>query len=192
MAATRHDLLAFLDSLGIAHATHDHPPVFTVAESADIKQTMPGGHTKNLFLKDRRGRLFLLSALAETRIDLKALAKLFHADRFSFGSPELLHEALGVTPGSVTAFAMINDKLGRVTFLLDEALMAHDPVNFHPLTNDATTAVSPAGLLAFLDAAGHRPVRVVFSPDGAPALVEETAAAAHVPADASSLPKDPA
>lgn len=188
MPATRQDLLAFLDSLGIAHATHDHPPVFTVAESADIKLSMPGGHTKNLFLKDKRGRLFLLSALAETKIDLKALAKLFHADRFSFGAPELLHEALGVAPGSVTAFAMINDTLGRVTFLLDAALLAHDPVNFHPLTNDATTAVSPAGLMAFLDAAGHRPILVAFTADGAPSLVEDAAAAAHVGAMADVSP----
>ncbi|MDX2233033.1 MAG: prolyl-tRNA synthetase associated domain-containing protein [Hyphomonadaceae bacterium] len=181
MAATRQDLFAFLDSLGVAHATHEHPPVFTVAESAGVKDAMPGGHTKNLFLKDRRGRLFLLSALAETKIDLKALAKLFHADRFSFGAPELLEEALGVMPGSVTAFAVLNDTLGRVTFLLDEALLAHDPVNFHPLTNDATTAVSPEGLRRFLDATGHRPVRVAFDPEGRPALVEEDGEAAHVP-----------
>jgi Ala-tRNA(Pro) deacylase len=172
MAATRHDLLAFLDSLGVAHRTHEHPPVFTVAESADVKQAMPGGHTKNLFLKDRRGRLYLLSALAETKIDLKALAKLFHADRFSFGAPELLHEALGVTPGSVTAFAVMNDRLGRVTLLLDDALFAHDLVNFHPLSNDATTAVSPAGLMTFLNATGHHPVRVAFTPEGAPRLVD--------------------
>lgn len=172
MAATRHDLLAYLDSLGIAHRTHDHAPVFTVAESAEIKAAMPGGHTKNLFLKDRRGRLFLLSALAETKIDLKALAKLFGADRFSFGSPELLHEALGVTPGSVTAFAVMNDRLGRVTMLLDAALFDHDPVNFHPMSNDATTAVSPAGLTAFLDATGHPPIRVAFDSEGAPRLVD--------------------
>lgn len=188
MAATRQDLLAFLDRLGVAHRTHDHAPVFTVAESADIKVAMPGGHTKNLFLKDRRGRLFLLSALAETTIDLKALAKLFHADRFSFGSADLLLEALGVTPGSVTVFAAMNDALGRVTILLDEALFAHDPVNFHPLSNDATTAVSPAGLLAFLDATGHHPIRVRFGPEGAPALVEAAADAAHVQ---RRTPEDP-
>jgi Ala-tRNA(Pro) deacylase len=186
MPATRQDLLDYLDRLGVPHRTTDHAPVFTVAESAGIKETMPGGHTKNLFLKDRRGRLFLLSALAETKIDLKALAKLFHADRFSFGAPELLLEALGVTPGSVTAFAVLNDELGRVSFLLDAALLAHDPVNFHPLSNDATTAVSPGGLLAFLEAAGHRPVIVQFSADGLPALVEENDPTAHVPTKAAA------
>jgi len=190
MTATRQDLLAYLDRIGVAHTTHDHAPVFTVAESHDIKLAMPGGHTKNLFLKDKRGRLFLLSALAETKIDLTALAHLFHAGRFSFGAPELLHEALGVTPGSVTIFALMNDALGRVTLLLDEALLAHDPVNFHPLSNDATTAVSPAGLMAFLDATGHRPIRVRFGPGGEPALVEAGPGEAHVAG--SSVRKDPA
>lgn len=180
MTATRQDFLAFLDRIGVAHVTHDHEPVFTVAESHTIKLAMPGGHTKNLFLKDKRGRLFLLSALAETKIDLTALAKAFTAGRFSFGSAELLHEALGVTPGSVTVFALMNDRLGRVTLLLDAALLEHDPVNFHPLANNATTAVSPAGLLAFLDHTGHRPILVRFGPDGVPASVEPPPPSAHV------------
>jgi Ala-tRNA(Pro) deacylase len=131
MPATPDDLFAFLATLGIKVSTVSHPPLYTVEDSKALRGQIVGGHTKNLFLKDRRGRLFLLSALAETKIDLKALAKLFHADRFSFGAPELLLEALGVTPGSVTAFAVLNDELGRVSFLLDAALLAHDPVNFH-------------------------------------------------------------
>ena len=172
MTATRQDLLAYLDRIGVAHRTYDHPPVFTVAESGSIKLDMPGGHTKNLFLKDKRGRLFLLGVLAETKIDLTALARLLAAGRFSFGAPDLLLDALGVTPGSVTVFALMNDTLGRVTLLLDEALFAVDPVNFHPLANDATTAVSGADLLKFLVATGHRPLRIRFGPDGGPALVE--------------------
>jgi Ala-tRNA(Pro) deacylase len=171
-ASTRQDLFDLLDTLGVEHRTHDHPPVFTVAESASIKLEMPGGHTKNLFLKDKAGRLFLLCALAETKIDLNALAKTMKAGRFSFGAPELLHEALGMTPGSVTAFALINDRLGRVTLLLDAALLEIDPVNFHPLGNDATTAVSPAGLLRFLEETGHAPLRIRFDADGKPTLVE--------------------
>lgn len=189
MTATRHDLLSFLDRIGVPHRTFEHPPVFTVAESAAIKTQMPGGHTKNLFLKDKRGRIFLLSALADTKIDLTALARLFHAGRFSFGAADLLLDTLGVHPGSVTAFALMNDKLGRVTFLIDDALLAHDPVNFHPLSNDATTAVSPAGLLRFLDTTGHRPIAIRFGADGEPALVEEGLAAAHVGSDLD--PKDP-
>ncbi|KAF0176420.1 MAG: Ala-tRNA(Pro) hydrolase [Caulobacteraceae bacterium] len=172
MAATRQELLDMLDRLGVAHRTHDHAPVFTVAESTSIKLDMPGGHTKNLFLKDKAGRLFLLCALAETKISLNALAKTMKAGRFSFGAPDLLFDALGVTPGSVTVFALINDTLGRVGLLLDDALLHVDPVNFHPLANNATTAVSPAGLLAFLDATGHAPQRFRFDADGVPAAVE--------------------
>lgn len=172
MASTRQDLFDLLDRLGVAHRTFDHAPVFTVAESASIKIEMPGGHTKNLFLKDKAGRLFLLCALAETKVDLNALAKVLKAGRFSFGAPDLMQDALGVTPGSVTVFALINDGLGRVALLLDDALLQIDPVNFHPLTNDATTAVSPAGLLTFLEATGHRPLRIRFRPDGAPEPVE--------------------
>jgi len=163
-ASTRQDLFDFLDRLGVARRTHDHAPVFTVAESETIKLDMPGGHTKNLFLRDKAGRLFLLCALAETKIQLNALAKLLKAGRFSFGSPELLFEALGVTPGSVTIFALLNDRLGRVALLLDEALLHVDPVNFHPLANDATTAVSPTGLMVFLAATGHLAAAHRFRP----------------------------
>jgi len=172
MIATRQALFDFLDSLGVAHRTVEHPPVFTVAESASIKIDMPGAHTKNLFLKDKRGALWLLSAMAETRIDLNRLARLLEAGRFSFGSAALLEETLGVTPGSVTAFAVLNDTERRVRMLLDEALLEHDPVNFHPLGNDATTAVSPAGLLSFLEAAGHPPVRLRFDAEGSPSRVQ--------------------
>lgn len=165
-------LFALLDRLGIAHATTRHPPVFTVEESHGIKETMPGGHSKNLFLKDKKGALYLLCALAESRIDLNAVSKLIGAGRFSFGSPELLLETLGVTPGSVTVFALINDPERRVRLLLDEGFFAHDLVNFHPLTNEATTAISPAGLMTFLTALGHAPTRLRFDPDGGPSLVD--------------------
>lgn len=172
--ATRLDLLARLDALSIAHHTHDHAPVFTVAESEQIKAAMPGGHTKNLFLKDKKGRLYLLSALAQSVIDLNALAKLFAAGRFSFATAELMEETLGVTPGSVTAFAVINDHENQVQMLLDHALLDWDPVNFHPLTNDATTAISPGDLQRFLTACGHPPRFVAFSALGVPTLVEPT------------------
>ena len=175
MTATRQELLAFLDSIGVAHVTHDHAPVFTVAESGEIRAALPGGHSKNLFLKDKKGALWLLSALADTRIDLTALARLFGVGRFSFGAAELLEEALGVTPGSVTAFAVINDTHQRVRMLLDDALFDVDPVNFHPLRNDATTAVSHAGLLRFLEACNHPPTRIRFDADGAPTIVGQPA-----------------
>lgn len=176
------DVFARLDALGIPHATHSHAPVFTVAESAEIKARMPGGHTKNLFLKDKKGRLFLLSALADTAIDLNAVSKTIGAGRFSFGSPELLMAHLGVTPGSVTVFAVINDPGQTVTLILDHALFAHDPVNFHPLRNDATTALNPRDLMCFLHSLGRTPIRLAFDAAGQPSLIEQTPAPAHVEA----------
>lgn len=155
--ATREDLFRFLDALGIAHETRDHEPVFTVEEGEDLKRDMPGGHTKNLFLKDKKGALILISALQSTQVALNQLHKTLDCGRLSFGKPELLEEALGVTPGSVTAFALINDPQHTVRFILDEALMAHEIVNFHPLKNDATTAIRAEDLLKFITALGRAP-----------------------------------
>jgi len=159
----RASLLAHLDAHGIAHRTLDHPPVFRVEEGREIKAQLPGGHTKNLFLKDAKGRLWLVSALGETRVDLKQLHHAIGAARLSFGSPELLRETLGVEPGSVTVFALLNDAERRVILVLDRALLEADPVNFHPLRNDATTAVSREGLLAFLRSIAVEPIVVDFS-----------------------------
>jgi Ala-tRNA(Pro) deacylase len=180
MPATPDDLFARLDALGIAHKTHRHAPVFTVAESHGIKASMPGGHTKNLFLKDKKGALFLVCAIADTAIDLNALSKALGAGRFSFGSVERLMRHLGVEPGSVTLFALINDPDRTVTLVLDEALFAHDPVNFHPLKNDATTAISPADMLKFIHSLGREPIRLYFDATGRPARIEPGASPAHV------------
>ncbi len=174
--ATPADLFARLDALGIAYATTEHPAIFTVDQGRDLKLNLPGGHSKNLFLKDKKGTLFLVSALDHSRIDLNALAKTLGAGRFSFGSAELLLDTLGVTPGSVTAFALINDPDQRVRFVLDQALLAHDPVNFHPLTNTATTAISPGDLLRFLAALGRTLVRVAFDANGGSSLIDPGAA----------------
>lgn len=155
---TPDDLLRFLDRLGIQTSTVAHPPVFTVAESRSIKRDLPGGHSKNLFVKDKKGRLFLVVADAESRIDLKRLHEVVGGSgRLSFGSADLLREVLGVEPGAVTPFALLNDTAGRVTVVLDAALMAHEPVNFHPLVNSRTTSIARADLLAFLRATGHEP-----------------------------------
>ncbi len=161
--ATAEDLFAFLDRCAIAHSTLRHPPVFRVEEGLEIKAALPGGHTKNLFLKDAKGQIWLISALGETRINLKTLHRTIGSARLSFGSEALLFEVLGVRPGSVTAFALINDRARRVRFVLDAALMRTDPVNFHPLANTATTAVSRQGLLKFLDALGVEPLIVDFA-----------------------------
>ncbi|HYE46273.1 MAG TPA: prolyl-tRNA synthetase associated domain-containing protein [Caulobacter sp.] len=160
---TKAELLAYLDSLGIAHHTLDHPAVFRVGEGDEFKAQLPGGHSKNLFLKDAKGRLWLISALGETQIDLKRLHPVIGSARLSFGSGALMEQVLGVTPGSVTAFALANDREGQVTFVLDAALAASDPVNFHPLVNTATTAVSQAGFRRFLAALGREPIIVDFA-----------------------------
>lgn len=157
------DLLAFLSDHRIQAVTHEHPAVFTVDEGEDIKARIPGVHTKNLFLKDAKGQLWLISALGETTIDLKKLHHVIGSGRLSFGPQEMMLETLGVTPGSVTAFGLINDTDKRVRFVLDKALADSDPVNFHPLKNDATTAVSQAGFRRFLAALGVTPMIVDFA-----------------------------
>jgi Ala-tRNA(Pro) deacylase len=160
---TPQDLLAYLEGLGIAQTTLWHAPVFRVEEGLEIKAQLPGGHTKNLFLKDAKDQLWLVSALGETRIDLKRLPRVIGSARLSFGSAVLMEQVLGVTPGSVTAFALVNDTERRVRFVADAALMAADPVNFHPLTNAATTAVSQQGFRDFLAAVGVEPLVVDFT-----------------------------
>ena len=159
---TRSDLFAFFDAHDVAHSTLDHPPVFRVEEGLEIKAALPGGHTKNLFLKDAKGQLWLISALGETKIDLKKLHHVIGSGRLSFGPQEMMVETLGVTPGSVTAFGLINDADRQVRFVLDKALADSDPVNFHPLGNDATTAVSQTDFRKFLAALGVEPMIVDF------------------------------
>ncbi len=154
---TPDQLFARLDALGIAHRTYSHPPVFTVAEAVTLRGQLPGGHCKSLFLKDKKSNLWLVVALEERPIDLKRLAAALNAPRFSFGNPALLYEVLGVRPGSVTPFALVNDAAQRVTTVLDQAMLDHDPLNYHPLENDRTTAIAPADLLRFIASCGHEP-----------------------------------
>jgi len=161
-------LFALFDRLGIAHRTLEHPPVFRVGEGDDVKAQLPGGHTKNLFLKDAKDRLWLVSALQDAAIDLKRLPAAIGSARLSFGSATLMAETLGVTPGSVTAFALMNDADHRVTFVLDAGLAAADPVNFHPLANDATSSISQADFRRFLSHLGVAPLIVDFTALGAP------------------------
>jgi Ala-tRNA(Pro) deacylase len=157
MPASRQDLFDRLADLGIETRTVEHEPLFTVAESSQLERQLSGAHTKNLFLKDEDGSLFLVVALASTRVDLKALAKTLRAGRFSFGKPDLLFEALGVPPGSVTAFAIINDQAHRVRLVFDAELMKHDTINCHPLENTATTNIARNDLLRFIRTCGHEP-----------------------------------
>ena len=152
------DLFARLATLGIAVATVKHPPLFTVEQSKALRGEMPGGHTKNLFLKDKKDGMWLVTAEEDRSIDLKALGAALGANgRVSFGSPDRLMRHLGVEPGAVTPFGLANDTAGQVSFVLDEGLMRHDVLNFHPLTNAATTAIARADFLRFLDTIGHAP-----------------------------------
>jgi Ala-tRNA(Pro) deacylase len=158
MPATPDDLFAFLDRLGIAHRTVTHAPLFTVEQSQALRGSIPGAHTKNLFLKDKKGALFLVSALEDAVIELKSLHRLLDASgRFSFGSADLMREALGIEPGAVTPFAAMNDPAGSVRVVLDAELMAQPTINCHPLANIMTTSIAREDLLKFLHATGHNP-----------------------------------
>jgi Ala-tRNA(Pro) deacylase len=150
-------LLARLRELGIESRTVSHPPVFTVEEAKALRGELPGGHVKNLFLRNKKGAMWLVVAEEDRQIDLKALGERLGAGRVSFGSADRLMQYLGVLPGSVTPFGLINDRGREVQIVLDKALMDHDPINVHPLTNDRTTAISPRDLLTFIEACGHKP-----------------------------------
>lgn len=161
--ATPDQLFAELDRLSIAHATITHPPVFTVEEAKALRGKIEGGHTKNLFLKDKHDRLFLAVTLEDVPVDLKALGPLIGArGRLSFAAAELLRAHLGVEPGSVTPFALINDKAQTVTPALDEAMLALATLNFHPLENTMTTAISNEALVRFVAAQGHKALTLRF------------------------------
>lgn len=166
MPASQDDLFARLRELGIETTTHRHPPVFTVEDAKRLRGELPGGHAKNLFLKDKKGVVWLVVALEDRDIHMKELRKRIGAASLSFGRPELLMDVLGVTPGSVTPFGLINDTVGRVRVVLDAHMMELSPLNFHPLGNDATTAIAPQDLLAFIRATGHTPEIVDLSDAG--------------------------
>ena len=159
---TRDEFLVWLDDQSLVHRTIEHPAVFRVGEGLDIKADLPGAHTKNLFLKDKKGRLWLISARQDTVVDLKRADRVIGSARLSFGNEMLLKEALGLTPGSVTAFGLINDTDRQVTFVLDRALWDADIVNFHPLLNTATTGMDQATFRAFLERIGVKPIVVDF------------------------------
>jgi len=156
MSVTPDDLFTFLDRLDISHKTVRHPALFTVEQSQTLRGQISGGHTKNLFLRDKRGTLFLVSALEDAEIDLKSLHRRLGASgRFSFGSAEQMRATLGVEPGAVTPFGALSDTEARVTVVLDAAMMAHATLNFHPLVNTMTTSIGRDDLVRFLAATGH-------------------------------------
>jgi Ala-tRNA(Pro) deacylase len=161
--ASREQLFERFASLGVKTRTLDHAPVFTVEQAKLVHDDMPGGHCKNLFCKDEKGMLWLIVALEDAVINLKAAPAKIGSKRLTFGKPDLLMEVLGVEPGSVTPFGLINDTATRVKVILDDAMMRQTPLNYHPLKNDATTAITPDDLLTFIRSCGHNPRVVAVS-----------------------------
>jgi Ala-tRNA(Pro) deacylase len=157
MPATSAELFAYLDTLSITTTTVNHAAVFTVEQSENLHRDIPGAHTKNLFLRDAKGLLFLVVAEAHSRVDLKTLHKSIGCARLSFGNAELLMQKLGIMPGSVNAFAVINDRDGQVSVILDDTLRTASHINCHPMTNTATTSIARDDLLKFMRATGHEP-----------------------------------
>ncbi len=162
-AAAEARLFARLEALGIASRTIRHPAAFTVEQAQRVRGDLAGGHCKNLFLKDKRGALWLVVCLEQQSVDMRRLERTLGAARLSFGRPELLREVLGAAPGSVSPFALINDPAHRVTAVLDRAMLNIDPLNYHPLHNTATTQIAAADLERFIAACGHTVRRVDFA-----------------------------
>ena len=158
MPASADELFARLDALGIVTTTIHHPPVHTVEEAKRLRGPITGGHCKNLFLRDKKGRMWLVVMLEDATTDLKQLGGLIGARHLSFCGERRLGEFLGVAPGSVTPFALINDRDNHVVPVLDEAMLRVAPLNFHPLRNDMTTAIQPTDLLGFIASCGHAPM----------------------------------
>jgi Ala-tRNA(Pro) deacylase len=158
MPATANELFRKFDDLGITYKTYTHEPLFTVEDAQKVAHEMPGGHCKNLFLKDKNGDLYLLVCLQETKVDLKAFRKQVGAKNLSFGKPDLLMEVLGVEPGSVTPFSLINDTERRVKVVLEERMVEMEMLNYHPLTNCMTTQISSEHLSLFIKDRGYEPL----------------------------------
>lgn len=157
------ELYALLDANGIGYDHHTHPALFTVEESRALRGELPGGHVKNMFMKDKKGAIWLATCLEDRQIRIRDLEKEIGAKNLSFGKADLLWEVLGVRPGAVTPFGLINDRAARrVRVALDAQMLERDPLNFHPLHNEATTTISKAGFLQFLALTGHDPVVVDF------------------------------
>ena len=162
MPATPDDLFRCFEALGIETSTVEHPPLRTVEEARPHWDKIPGAHCKNLYLRDHKKRNWLVVTLQDRELDLKALAQSIGSGRLSFGRAERLMQFLGVEPGAVTPFALINDPQGRVTVVLDQAMLALSPLNYHPLINTRTTAILPDDLLGFVRATGHEPMIVAL------------------------------
>lgn len=167
---TPQDFLDVLGRLGVAHEVFHHEAVFTVAESHKVKDMLPGAHCRNLALYNKKKHMWLVVAQDSTPIDLKKLDGVLGAGRLSFMQPDRLWDYLGVRAGSVNPFAIMNDVGKDVTIVLDRSMMDQDLVNYHPMINTMSIALTPSGLLKFLEWTGHAPVMLdpaLVAPDAA-------------------------
>lgn len=158
--ATPEALLSRLETLGIEAHTFSHPPVFTVEEAKIHRGDLIGAHTKNLFVRDKKGRMWLIVALEDRAVNLRGVAEMLGHKRFSFGSEERLMKYLGVIRGAVTPFGVVNDHTRAVRVALDTGLQEHSVWNFHPLDNSMTTTLTGAEMVRFLEAVDHAPTWV--------------------------------
>lgn len=150
-------LLDYLDELGLDHSTIEHPPVFTVEEAKRLRGTLPGGNCKSLFLKNKKGEMWLVVVAEDHRVDLEKLAAALGSKRLSFASPQRLLDYLGVIPGAVSPLAVVNDRGCALTVVLSAELLDFEVLNFHPLVNDRTTALVTTDFFRFLRSTGHEP-----------------------------------
>ena len=156
MLKTKDDLFELLTHLGIKTQTIEHPPAYTVEDAKAYRGGLPGAHSKNLFLKDKKGQLWLVVCLEDRNINMKKLKDCIGSAHLSFGKPNVLKEVLGVSPGSVSPFTLINDAEKQVRVVLDQEMMTFDYLNFHPLDNTATTQISRSDMLKFIKSCGHQ------------------------------------
>ena len=156
----KNDLLQILKSNDIEFSIQEHAPLFTVEDSKSLRGTIRGAHSKNLFLKDSKGIFYLLSIEENTSIDLKKVAAPINSKKLSFANSKYLQSIMGIEPGSVSPFALINDKEKKVKFYLDQSLVVYDIVNFHPLVNTATVSIKSNDLIQFINNI-HNPVNIL-------------------------------
>ena len=162
LPTTPESLIDKLESLNVVFTSHHHPPLRTVEDSKKYRDNMSGTHVKNLYLRDKKKRNYLIVAEEDRVIDLKSLHAIIGSDRLSFGSADRLFEMLGVRPGAVSPFTLINDPEHQVSLSIDAELMMAERLYFHPLVNDMTLGVTPEGLSRFLAATGHQAQLINF------------------------------
>lgn len=156
--ATVADVESLLEKLAVNYSTVSHPPMFTVEDSQNFRKDVPGGYSKNLFLRNKKGRMALVTLCENRQVDLRELGDQIGLGRVSFGSPQRLMHYLGVRPGAVTPLSVINDVTNQVTAYIDSALIRQHPLHFHPCDNSHTTALSAAELLSYMTACEHAPI----------------------------------